>query len=753
MKIPNLPILVLDTETTGFVPVVHRVIEYACAIAKDGKLVKEYEQLLSSETNDVPAMVQVLTQIRPSDLEGKPTFADALAIIESMLSPEMIVVGQNINFDLRMLKGEGWDITDVPWIDTAMLASVVFPELKSYSLGFVSEALDLNHEPKHRALGDVRATMELFCLCCERLESLPGKDLDALKAIAAKGPESYRRLFESLESSAKNKKPDWLKLSRHSDPAASDLSVPASPIAIPALGTVQLIEESLLPATLNSVLAGSKKGTIVAVKNLDATLRRIEISEDIVVLTSPDALISKEASDQFIKQEKFTADEMTLAMKLTLYGATTKNDIPIHGDEYAIWTAKLAANSESPEYRSRFLQIGKSTVLTSHHELIALANADQPVISEKTPVIIDDASMLEDTATGALGWTCLITTLRAAAAQQEHLTKCVDLIELWTEKIRDGQDLRYLAPSDLESNDAEYLRGIVADLLKTKLENGPKRALTDFLLILNPENLNNRITWIESFMDGNKAIKSVPEKIADVLGELLYTVSPTTLLIAKGSITEQSAIVPATVTTSAGSLAVLPSPAITISTPVGTTIDQQLSTVTGKRIILLGSKRAIEDLYVKHAERCEKEGIAFLCQGFSGGQSRMQAEFALAKEPAVMVTTPWMFETMEIPAETVSLLVLQLLPFDHPSHAVFSRRANRYRDPFSEYSLPRVKQRLFRLARTFCKHAKKAAEMLVLDDRLRTKPYGKIVAQYLLSLAPTAAKDSKGSEEGQMTLL
>ena len=752
MKLPPLRLLVLDTETTGFVPVIHRVIEYACAVTEDGKLVMEYEQLLSStDNNEIPAIVQTLTQIKPEDLVGKPTFGDIFEKIEAMLTPETVVVGQNINFDLRMLKGEGWDITDAMTVDTAMLASIVYPELKSYSLGFMSETLGLTHEPKHRALGDVRATLQMLGLCVERLQSLPVGDLKALQAIAAKGPVGYRRLFESLVPENNTvKRPKWLSLSRHSEPAGDDLSIPASALPLLQVGSVQAVQESLHPASLASVIAGAKKGTVIAVKNLDAILRRVELSDAVTILPSPDTLISKEAAEAFLKQQTYTADEMTLAMKLTLYRPESKTDLPIHGDEYAVWAARLAASAESAEYRARTAEIGKSVVLTSHYELVNVASSDASPLSAATPVIIDDASMLEDTATAALGWTCLVSTLRAAAGSDDAVTKCVDLVELWAEKVRGGTDLRYLAPSDLEADDVVSLKTIIAGLKKDGLSHASKRALEDLLLILDPANLPGRITWIESFQVGSKAIKSVPEKIAEVLADLLYRKAPVTLVVPSGTVPLDS-IIPGSVSISPTSLAMLPAPGISVALPMNVSTDQLIASTTKKSVILVGSKRAIEDIFVKHAKKCEDAGVTLLCQGFSGGQSRMQAEFAVAATPAILVATPWMYETMELPAGTIDSLALLTLPFDHPSHAVFSRRAHRHLDPFNGYSLPRLMHRLFRLVRTFRRHSAPGGTIIILDDRLRTKQYGKTVSQYLMSFGSAATV--KPAAGGQLSLL
>lgn len=128
----------------------------------------------------------------------------------------------------------------------------------------------------------------------------------------------------------------------------------------------------------------------------------------------------------------------------------------------------------------------------------------------------------------------------------------------------------------------------------------------------------------------------------------------------------------------------------------------------------------------------------------------MQAEFEVAKAPAILVMTPWMYEGVDLPPESVDRLTLQVLPFDHPSHPVVSRRAQRFRDPFNDYSLMRLRHRLFRLARTFSRHAKNGSTFEILDDRLRTKEYGKQTAKYLESLVPARGKTK---QEGQIQLL
>ena len=133
MQLPNLPLTVLDTETTGFIPKVHRVMEFASMRVEGGKIVDRYEQLFS--VPEIPPIVAAITHIHQSMLEGQPKFEEKRDEVAKHIGAGDILVGQNLGFDIGMLKGEGIDLTERPWIDTSMLASLVFPELPRYSLG------------------------------------------------------------------------------------------------------------------------------------------------------------------------------------------------------------------------------------------------------------------------------------------------------------------------------------------------------------------------------------------------------------------------------------------------------------------------------------------------------------------------------------------------------------------------------------------------------------------------------------------
>lgn len=740
MDLPALPFTVLDTETTGLIPRVNRIIEFASMRIERGDVVDTYEQLFSVPQS-IPLAVQVLTRIRDADLEGKPVFADLHKDIQERIGSDTILVGQNISFDLHMLKGEGIDLTRRPWIDTSMLASLLFPELPSYSLGSVSALLHLRHEPMHRALGDVRATLELLERCWQRLQELPEDYLAPLRSIMERSPEGYRRFFAALGKDATAaQKPAWLAMpaiQAAAPPFPANITVPP----LPERGTVQLIEEPLHPGFSQQLLSALAKADgvhWVGVKNLDATLRLLSLSEGVRVVRSPSDILDPESTALLAQQQQYSADEATLATKLAWYEPRLRSELPLHGDEIPIWNGKVSCTETSEEYRSQF-EPGASVYLLNHWQLLhMLADPEHPghaAMSHDAHIVIDDASMLEDTATKAYGWYCPVTDIRAAAEGNEALTRFTDLLQLWIEKTRAFQDVRYLIPANVCDAESAGLRHQLNELLAgdSLAANAPiRRHLSDLAKILDPDAFGGRICWLEQRQDGNQYLQSVPEHIGAFLQKNLYNAYPTTLLIPPGSSENLRTILPPGTKTTVHEVAEGVPCGIDILFDPKKTIDDILANPPeGKSVILAQSRKHIEDAYVRHAIPLEEKEVTLICQNFSGGMGRMRAAFAAAPGTAIWIMTPWSFELVDLPGTPLHHLFLESLPFDHPAHTVLSKRAAHFRNAFEEYALPRLLHRLFRLLRTFGRNCAPGADVVILDARLESKRYGKNIWQYL----------------------
>lgn len=715
------------------------MIEYAAVRVEGGQVVDTYEQLFSVK-EEIPPHVQVLTRIKPEAIAGKPTFEEKRSEIESKLAGLDILVGQNLGFDIGMIRGEGIDLSEHPWVDTSMLASLVFPEFRSYSLPYMSAQLHLTHEPEHRALGDVHATLELFMKIWERLQELPADKLAEAKEVMGKTSEGYRRLFAALPESSSTKA-DWIIPKTRAEIAPSDGDVLLKP---PAVGTVELHEEGLHCDCLQHIINASGKDTKtvrwIAVKNLESSLKRIKVPEGITVVHPPQLLLNPEVVAALEEQETLLPEEGLLLLKIRWFHPRTRNDVALHGGEKDLWNGRLACASTSGAYTGQFTK-QTNAFLLDHRQLLSFLadpeHAAHGALKSDAHIIVDDASMMEDTATKAYGHFVGLDNLRAASSGDKDLTRFTDLLALFCEVIRHGEDQYFVTAADLRRSEPASLREQLATLLgRSDLPEKTIEQLREAAALLE-QNLPERcIIWIERRMDGSLTLQCAPKHIDALLQEYLYSKYATTLLVPKGCNGVLPEIVPSGMQIQIDDGAGFAPCPLTVTFPVDLNLTAFLKNPPpGKTIVLVSSKRAIEQAFILHTEQLETQGVTLICQGFSGGQGRMESDFLAAESPAILLTTPFMYEGLDFPAETADRLVLETVPFDHPNHPVMKFRKDSYKSSFNDYALPRTEYRLFRLMRSFCRHRKGQAEMMVFDRRLVEKDYGSRLQRYMAQFA------------------
>lgn len=167
----DLPIVVIDFETTGVNPEVDRVIEIGLVGFLRGEMIFQ-EAFLVNPGIPIPEESRAVHGITDEELEGAPTFAEVLSRI-AMLVRDHVPVAYNASFDRAFLLNEarrareaGVAIDDLPpalredvtWLDPLVWARVVLEGQKSYKLGEIAAHLGVSLERAHRAAGDAEAT-------------------------------------------------------------------------------------------------------------------------------------------------------------------------------------------------------------------------------------------------------------------------------------------------------------------------------------------------------------------------------------------------------------------------------------------------------------------------------------------------------------------------------------------------------------------------------------------------------------------
>ena len=127
--------------------------------------------------------------------------------------------------------------------------------------------------------------------------------------------------------------------------------------------------------------------------------------------------------------------------------------------------------------------------------------------------------------------------------------------------------------------------------------------------------------------------------------------------------------------------------------------------------------------------------VPVLAQGVDGPRTSLVERFRRGKNGMLLLGADSFWEGVDLPGEELEYLVVTRLPFAVPTDPVFAALSERYektgREPFYELALPqavlRLRQGVGRLIRTQCDRG----VVVVTDDRIRTKSYGRKFAEGL----------------------
>ncbi len=148
----------------------------------------------------------------------------------------------------------------------------------------------------------------------------------------------------------------------------------------------------------------------------------------------------------------------------------------------------------------------------------------------------------------------------------------------------------------------------------------------------------------------------------------------------------------------------------------------------GRALVLFTSLRLLSLTARAIRPACEAAGILLLEQGAEGREALL--ERFRKNQPAALLATDSFRQGVDLPGDLLSLVVLTRLPFAVPSDPLESAREEAFRadgrDYFREVQIPdaviRFRQGFGRLIRT----ATDRGVVLTLDDRILSRPYGRI---------------------------
>jgi DNA polymerase III subunit epsilon len=163
----EIPLISIDTETTGRDPRTDRAVEIACVVLLGGVIV-EKQVWLVNPGRPIPQEAFEVHGISDDDVKDKPPFAEIVAELAAAMSGR-VPVAYNAEFDRTVLLSELELSGAMPrkkppafrpgtaWLDPLVWARELYKEEKSRSLGAIAELVGVNLEKAHRATDDAAA--------------------------------------------------------------------------------------------------------------------------------------------------------------------------------------------------------------------------------------------------------------------------------------------------------------------------------------------------------------------------------------------------------------------------------------------------------------------------------------------------------------------------------------------------------------------------------------------------------------------
>jgi DNA polymerase-3 subunit epsilon len=189
--------VVVDLETTGGSPADSAITEIGAVKVRGGDVLGEFQTLVDPG-REIPPYISVLTGITTAMVVSAPRIA---AVLPAFLewSRGAVLVAHNAPFDLGFLKAACAE-NGLPWpkpasVDTAVLARRLLTrdEVPNCKLATLAPFFSATTQPRHRALDDARATVDVLHGLFERLGSLGITTLEELTGLTRQVDPDRRR--------------------------------------------------------------------------------------------------------------------------------------------------------------------------------------------------------------------------------------------------------------------------------------------------------------------------------------------------------------------------------------------------------------------------------------------------------------------------------------------------------------------------------------------------------------------------------
>ncbi len=186
--------VVFDTETTGLNFQNERLTEIGAVEISNFEIGEKFNTMINPQKNISPEIVKI-TGITNEMVKDAPFEHEALSKFLRFANGK-ILVAHNASFDVNFLmqtaKRCGIDL-NITFVDTLILAKILYPDLKKFTLDKLANYLQLGNFNHHRACDDAFMLAKIFIKMLNNLKNNYGIDEIANVNSTLKGKIDFRR--------------------------------------------------------------------------------------------------------------------------------------------------------------------------------------------------------------------------------------------------------------------------------------------------------------------------------------------------------------------------------------------------------------------------------------------------------------------------------------------------------------------------------------------------------------------------------
>lgn len=187
--------VVFDIETTGFSPLVNKIIEIGAVKVEKGNITERFSTFVNPEV-PIPFHIENLTGIKDDMVITAPVIVEVMPEFLAFCDGA-VMVAHNADFDMSFIK-YNCDRLSIPYdftiADTVAMARMLLPNLNRFKLDTVARALNISLENHHRAVDDAACTAEIFEKFVKMLADRGINTLDELNAEGHVSKETVMKM-------------------------------------------------------------------------------------------------------------------------------------------------------------------------------------------------------------------------------------------------------------------------------------------------------------------------------------------------------------------------------------------------------------------------------------------------------------------------------------------------------------------------------------------------------------------------------